>query len=497
MDLSLPIIGILGFLGYKLNENGKEPRNNTKVREEISPNEKPSSGDIYNSDRSQVIFQQERDLTDKNFTKAKNFRETGVFIPKFSDNYCEWDCDKPGSFVPIKTRPMFRTKVKPKKKYSENFKEKISKGLVSELTGKPIERFHSDITAPLFGSTVKQNTCPKAHQTVFETFTGNIEDIEKDLTNKRDNVKQDVFGLPNITNFSGVTERYSEPSIYKNSERLFPSIYVKPIPAEEQRNDIKYKDVNELRIRPKISYQLPSIEGQREIIPGNKIGKLIKEKRQPEFRPDIGVLTGNINSSYTTSKYTDYNKNGVKNNYIPPAKSNIQFNNVPNQTYINKEQDYINSSRAPAPYKKEYGESYIQNIDVKQTHKENHLFSYTPNAISSIQKPFIREPYTKGRQTSRDNLIDVSDRAPQGQLPNYISGSENWTKYKDDEVYEKIYKNNYIPTPNASNHTQLPYSKFKETPNKDIMEQENNIDPSILTPYRDNPFTIKSGSIFS
>src|SRR4029079_5811454 len=91
MDLSIPIVGLLGLAGYLFNTQGKAPRSKKEIRQEISNNEKPSGTTIYNSIYEKQIRRKEQDIGYKRALASQDAVNTNI-IPAVYNTYCKTDC---------------------------------------------------------------------------------------------------------------------------------------------------------------------------------------------------------------------------------------------------------------------------------------------------------------------------------------------------------------------------------------------------------------------
>lgn len=82
MDLSFVIIsGILG-LGYFLNKDGKEKRNNIQLNSRVPKNQQPLSYDNYYVNNYEKIKQFEKNIADNLDNRSLHFEETGIVFPE-------------------------------------------------------------------------------------------------------------------------------------------------------------------------------------------------------------------------------------------------------------------------------------------------------------------------------------------------------------------------------------------------------------------------------
>lgn len=498
MDLSVPIIAIFGFLGYKLNEAGRTPRK-VNVRDTIPQEERPSATDIYNSKFSRKIQADEQIRVRNNFEKSRNPRETNVISRNYPVTQCQWDCAKPGSEI-IANGPMFRegstieesitTNVSPKQPYN------VRTGKVSELTGLKIDKFHSDLTAPQFGSSVKQNTNPNANLSILEHFSGNIK-------NKQEKNEELQFFEPTPQNTTGsapftdyIDQSYFTTSVYKNGENPFPKIMVTPIPAEDNRP--VYKTIDELRVKPKYSYSLPAIQGQNETRISN-IGKLTKKRPPKYFTQDFeraNVSNNNSNGSFVIQQQYNTKRNNRNETGYSGVVSGTQLYGPQDADtkYIVKEQqrETSNSDYIAPGYNPNYGVRQQDGFTMKETYRQHTLYERMNNPVyanRNVADSIIQE---ETKISNKDLLLDRTEYAPQGQREVLIA---------DTSMINLAEESNktggtcfYTPNPNVSNFSLFNdnrLGKVETTTNRDILDKEYSIDPSIYV--NNNPYNIKYG----
>lgn len=322
MDLSIPIVGLMAFIGYKLNDK-KQPRNKNELRTKISPHEKPSGRNIYHSTFSKEIDTKERKLADIQFEKSKNPENTNI-IPPLYNTFCKWDCDdtvapalvdenstilprvKPVEKNTVQKRenqimsgPMFRNVEIQGINLEENeninltsggsnpiFKENFSEiDKVNTLTGLPMEMKHNNMV-PFFGSNITQNTQLNKNSSILENYTGTQDtptrkrEVPKMFSNKREN----VFGSRPVSNLIG-QDRFIQTNLKTNLLPV-PQIKVQPLPEEYVRP--AFKNIDNLRVKnnPKVTYKTPVIAGQHFVSNRGVQPKVVKNQ------PDTFYING-------------------------------------------------------------------------------------------------------------------------------------------------------------------------------------------------------------
>jgi hypothetical protein len=293
MDLSIPIVGLMAFVGYKLNDS-KTPRNTLEQRNKISPSEKSSGTNVYTSTFSKEIQAKERKIADILNYKAKDPVNTNI-IPELYNTYCTSTGGTPieessnQTILPqlqsvrngsngepslnnkIMQGPMFRDtyvssnveseSVKGPVNYQENFSN-IQNG-ISSLTGLPVELKHNNMV-PFFGSNITQNTNVQG-RSVLEDYTGATDtpQSKREVPKMFENAKQNIYGSRPDSDLIGQDRFYQ--SNLKTNLLPVPQIKVQPLPEEYVRPS--FKSVDDLRIatKPKTENKGRVVQGKRYI----------------------------------------------------------------------------------------------------------------------------------------------------------------------------------------------------------------------------------------
>jgi len=387
MDLSIPIVGLMAFVGYKLNDT-KTPRTVNKLRDGISPNEKPSGTNIYTSTFSKEIEAKERKIADIQFDMSKDPKNTNI-IPQFYNTMCKWDCDAAGSPLPLKldqsllprvatvnpngintkitTGPMFRnlnvnSNVPSELNNSTTIFEENFTNIdnISKLTGLPVELKHNNMV-PFFGSTVKQNTRINNNTSILEHYTGSQDTPtqKREVPKMFENVPENIYGSRPDADLIG-QDRFYQSNLKTNLLPL-PQIKVQPLPEEYVRP--AYKDVDSLRAanKPKVSYKAPVIQGKRYIT-NRGIQSQVKKNRPDTFyvnNPDrYFVSNTEIKAPRARENFKNSNSAKAQTSEIAP-NIGIAFNTGQTEGKV----QYVRQSNAQGN-----GLYTIQDDDTRQTY---------------------------------------------------------------------------------------------------------------------------------
>ena len=286
------LIASLIGIGYYLNKDGREERISIK-RKKVSKHDKPNSKEIYNSDTVKKARRQEQNMANKLWKKSKKPIETNIIPPMFNNRKSKQQRPavsiKKSSGVPIKQS---------QQKIIQKEKDIIPLSNVSNTQGwKPVVKresqhtqkrpgfFHNNME-PFFGGSIKQNMKPDLYRTKLEHFTGAQPSYKHKKEVKRlfKPVKQNIFG--NQVQKDRGLERYWI-SDKKPNEKPFEQIKVGPGVGlkvnEKSKHGFhdsyrpKYKTVDELRVKPKVSYKGRILKGVKFVKRG-KQSKVISRK---------------------------------------------------------------------------------------------------------------------------------------------------------------------------------------------------------------------------
>lgn len=437
MDLSIPIIGAIAFLGYSLNDS-KAPRNEEKIRKKISPHELPSGKNVYHSTFSKEIAEKERQIADIQFAKSRFPNETNI-IPPLYNTQCTWGCDKKVSeYTVFDNQKILNDSYKPKPKIATS--QKIANGpmfnsslnggplqgfsisvdadkpydlkekfdnTVSQLSGLPIDLSHDNMV-PFFGTNVTQNTDLTRVNPILGNYTGMGQDIKiqrKEASQMFAPTKQQVNGMQTYGDLVD-TSRYI-PSIYQNNVVPVPQIRVQPLPEEYVRP--AYKSVDNLRVlnKPKVEDVLPLTSGKNFVTDRGVQSQFAKNRTEKFYANGEDrylVTTGEIKAPRARENYST-DRTGIKN-VIAEVAPNVNGGYDPTKSEIQrytKEQcgisaDAIDTSNR----KKETRRDWIRNAKSEQ---------YDP-LDDFINRESYFAPEQERETTSRMNIMPAKKDIP-------------------------------------------------------------------------------------
>ena len=302
------LISTVVGLGYYLNKDGLETRNNKKQKFDLNTN----GDNIYESSDTVKYKKVEQEIANDLYKKSKDTMNTNVMIsgppiPIINNNNNNNNNNLPIEFE-MDSKIIDTNKIKhisnnnynninlqySSNKESGGWNTITNETQISQLTGEKFENYHNNCV-PYFGSRVTQNVDANATNTILDNMTG---------TDKvyREKCEIPVMFKPttNVTNPYGSQsldsdeyERYIVGNI-RNNESPIEKVYVGPglnkgYTAEPsggyQQNDTRDyvlpKETNQLRTKtnPKLTFNGRIISGKKISRPG-KVG--IVEKNRPD-----------------------------------------------------------------------------------------------------------------------------------------------------------------------------------------------------------------------
>lgn len=307
-DLTLPLIGLTALAGFFFSKEGKNSRKIESLQNELAAFEKSNGSNIYTSNVVNEANQEILDRSLKNYKEAEIPEMTGLIPPFYNafrsskgnrdvlegnetgdyDDLAKWDEINRNVDVTQLNRPLAKLEERPMFKEQSDYmqklktpdmEEKIPQKEVSLLTGKLLDRSHSNMV-PFFGGAMKQNVETFSNESLLDKYSGNTSVFKhKKEIEPMFNVQQEnIYGMPAFTTTVGM-DRYNE-SVFRQNEKPFEPTRIFALKSNTIENQIlpQYKDVNELNIKQKEVYEGRTISGKYGEERG-VIGKL--EKRRP------------------------------------------------------------------------------------------------------------------------------------------------------------------------------------------------------------------------
>lgn len=240
MDLTLPIVAVVGYVAYTFAE--KEVRKRRELRKTRSST---VGENIYQSDDVRKNTKYVQALADARYAKSKNTKETKI-VPNFFNNSCQViDCNADENIL----RQRKKLAEFPPKENQENF---------STLAGGKVDiSKHKNTVQPFFrGSSTGTRKTEDAD--LIGLYTGN----QRTYKTKEESLpffkpeSQDIHGLNTVVKDAS---RYVG-SLYKNGEKPIEEKRVRHINEADLRP--VFKTLDQLQIDPKQSYKTVFKTGQ-------------------------------------------------------------------------------------------------------------------------------------------------------------------------------------------------------------------------------------------
>jgi len=545
------IIGGIASLGYYLNKDKTQHQHKIKnVNKIVSENEKPSSDNIYSSRHLEKIHEKEFAYATQNYKNSEDPLKTGIVN---GDTYRERQSNKYENSESLLQNDIKKEEVNSTTKFPlasntvitnssnllddekiENYgtmsynerrnnmpnptfeiipdnKNVIFKTVKNGKYGKGVnvyEHGHNNME-PFFSSSVKQNLNENANKTLLEKFTGSDVIYKHKKETKlffKPEKNHEVFGQKITRN----DDRYI-PSISKNNILPFDQIKVgKGLnkSADELTTNVgfhddyrplgqgKYKSVDELRVKPKITYKGRST-GERHFVgtrtmPTTVSSNKTVDRYMTNFEPDSNNkdnvrYRALVPTKAQISKTTDLNKNGVvlknleRNKYteaISNFKGILKSGFGMQSSLVDSAKDTIKQQTENNTHKftNAYGESKQHQVNpydiAKTTIKEqfeNNTHKFT-NAYGESKQHQVN-PYdiakTTIKQQTQDNthkFTNAYGESKQHQLNPYDDAKVTIKQQTQERTYEapKGSSQSYGQQSNRYNYYNAEINALKE-----------------------------------
>ena len=443
------IIGGIASLGYYFNKDKEEKQKKlTKVNKLVTENEKPSSDNIYSSRHLEKIHEKEFAIATQSYKDSETPLKTGVVngdtFRKRQDNKYQTSVSLLQEEEEIKKDSLDTTTRFPSAsntvmtnssnliddKQVENYgtlsyndrrnnmpdpsftlmkdnENVIFKTVKNGKYGKGVnvyEKGHNNME-PFFSSSVKQNLNENANKTLLEKFTGS--DVifrHKKETNMffKPEKNHEVFGQK----ITREDDRYI-PSLAKNNTLPFDQIRVgKGLnkSADQLITNVgfhddyrplgqgKYKSVDELRVKPKITYKGRSA-GEKHFVGTRGMETIVQSNKSVDrymtnFESESGVrYRAIVPNKGAVEKTTDLNKDAI---VLKNAERNKYTEAIDKFKGILKSGFGIQSSLGD-----------IARGTIKEE-TENNKYKYT-NAITDTKKGTVN-PYDNAKTTIKEQF---------------------------------------------------------------------------------------------
>lgn len=436
MDLSIPLIAVLGLVGYNLNKQINS-REYIKKREKVPDSDVPSCASVYECDTVAKGRGKEQKRLDKFYRDAEKIENTNGYTATYNKvrtlghnkkvrfgNLNSNDDTKPATKQDkIQSGPMFKMD-----KYfipGEELKDFLPKEKftnISQLTGKTTDFSHTN-QVPFFGSNVKgANTGG-----TLERYTGSDKLAKKEVTNVL-NGKQNIYSQSAFTNDIDPNRFENNLSQTQNNVLSFDQYKVPPIPGQYVRQE--HKNVDDLR-----TLNHPKTENKGRFNHGSSIASLHVNNIGKVDKVKIGRF-------YTNSKdrYFQTGNKSVRNSYVDNSREDFRKTRkvaaVESEYNLGPGRDYRAGSKIQLSENQE-GFTSLANEKTTKTARSNEWLksrgSIVPNFDGEGISGTIHVPGQERETTNRFELNNAHD-SQSGQRLRYMNDAK--TTNKEMNIYE-------------------------------------------------------------
>lgn len=537
---TIALVGLVTAAGYFLQDKTSRVQENIRNLNEKDPEitkmselEKPNSLNIYSSDKVSSANNEVLERSLQNYKDAENPSITGVlppiynsyssigndsilnrnFIDKSSIDRARVDDNNRRTDMfnvqsrQISDRPMFTATVgvsalDDQQVYSNFGMDKLYDQNINLLTGKPMEREHSNMV-PFFGSNVKQNIETFTNVQTLDHFTGNTSTFfhKQEVTPRFDVVKQDITGTPAIT--ENIDKSRFIPSAFRQGEKPFYEERIAAPISGTFYNPLSNNfnpDIDKLRVANKqqISYEGRTKAGQMGSV---RATVAPVAKNRPETHYTLGPDRFFTSTGAVIGERSDYNYE----NFKPTTRQeqNVEYygGKVAVESLASKprlqgidntnELDFSSLFQEPKrvqlpadternvgsyiPSSNDYGKSSYNLPELERdTTKQYNLLNVNKNTAG--QRISLSD---EARTTNKESL--VNKRTDSGHIKGTIEKYANtgMTNY-DPKVTNKeslIYKN-YVGNANKKDQVGYNIAKYRaKTTNKETTSDKSYIGP--------------------
>ena len=534
---TIALVGLVTAAGYFLQDKTSRVQENIRNLNEKDPEitkmselEKPNSLNIYSSDKVSSANNEVLERSLQNYKDAENPAITGVLPPiynsyssigndnilnrnelpinraKIDDNNRRTDMFNVQSRQ-INDRPMFTATVgvsalDDQQVYSNFGMDKLYDQNINLLTGKPMEREHSNMV-PFFGSNIKQNIETFTNVQTLDHFTGNTSTFfhKQEVTPRFDVVKQDITGTPALT--ENIDKSRFIPSAFRQGEKPFYEERIAAPISGTFYNPLSNNfnpNIDKLRVANKqqVSYEGRTKAGQMGSV-RSTVAPVAKNRPETHYTlgPDrfftsTGAVIGDRSDyNYENFKPTSRQEQNVEyyggKVAVESLASGVRLQGIDNTNELDFSSLFQEPKRVQLPTDTErnvgsyipssndYGKSSYNLPELERdTTKQYNLLNVNKNTAG--QRISLSD---EARTTNKESL--VNKRTDSGHVKGTIEKYANtgMTNY-DPKVTNKeslIYKN-YIGNANKKDQVGYNIAKYRaKTTNKETTSDKSYIGP--------------------
>jgi len=449
MDLSVPLLAGLSYLGYNISKK-KTQRKNKKLRDELLGREKPTSRHTFNSTFVKESELKELEKSTLNYIKSQSPALTNVVNSVYpldcSDKnvYCNTSYDTYEEKDKILSGPLFNEKMD--YLYNKYLIEPMdSNQQLSDLSGMPMEMSHTNMmpyTTLKGDSRIYTNN--NVNQILLDKYTG------RDKTTMPKNTepffKPVPQRLPNEPTFTQKVdrERYNTSKLISGVSPV-PQITVGKIPQQLITTPVKNVDQLRNRLYPRLAFEQRTNHAKGNAVPATIENYTQKSRSPRQF--ELGISRSAVSSQYkkqnASNELTDYRikdcKTGYNEGYIPSIVKRINnylgLSDLFNYTTGFKKDALDTAEHNVRNVRMNDASQYTndmqqQNTYVKEQSRDTTIFNQYSGPVSKGNFGFTQREYDENpnKITNREmNLTSYS-----GITSNPVKGPMDYNSFLDN-----------------------------------------------------------------
>lgn len=341
MDLSIPILGALSYLGSMLSKNNQDSSKKSKRNDNFLSREKPSAKHTFNSTFVKEAELKQLELSTRNYIKAQSPATTNVInssvFPFNGNSSADASVEENTSIL---KGPLFNSNADYLfNKYLIEPMQAAGQQL-SPMTGLPMEMSHTNMmpyTTIKGDNRIYQNS--NVYQTQLHKYTGT--DKTTVPKNTEPFFKPVPMRLPNEPTFTQKVDhtRYDTSTRYSGVTTV-PQITVGKIPQQLISTPVKTVDQLRNKLYPKVSYEGRSQHGKGSHTTYSGVGDYNQKGRAPRMYTGVGenLAPSSQFKKPEFNEFTDF-KSSMKNKNTG-TEGYIGIGGKPNSSYFGTSEEY-------------------------------------------------------------------------------------------------------------------------------------------------------------
>lgn len=498
---TLVLAGLVTAAGYYFKDTSRSKEGIRNIDEKdavvatMSELEKPNSLNIYNADKVNSSNDELLQRSLNNYKDAENPSITGV-LPPIYNSYSSIGNDKifisndnssvglakmddtmrrsnvnqnAGPSRSLETRPMFNPSTfdasmqAAEQLNSSNFNTNIGlKQEISLLTGKPLERDHSNMV-PFFSSNITQNIETFTNESKLDNFTGNSSTFfhKSEPMPRFDQVTENIFGAPLLTDHID-TSRFIPSAFRQNEKPFYEERIAAPISGtfDNPVNKNYERSIDDLRVASKqqISYEGRTKAGQMGSV---RTAEMPVAKNRPDTHFTLGhdrlfTTTGALVKDKSTDNYQNMTKTSRQDQnleYYGAAGGTDHLAQTQRICGIDNTHELDFSSIAQIPKRNQL-----------QSDTTRNLMSQTPG-INDYGKQSLNLPELERQTTSQLHTLNIN----KGNSGHQLTLQDNMKTTHKEMLVDKRDNTGNIKTINKDTNTGYTDYKLKTTQKESLV----------------------------